>query len=122
MVCFRLCTTLCFLIFIIWNYPFPFLDGPIGPVIFTGLSASSINIQVDNGTEMGDYNRFVIVRVKDTRKDVCRILARDPLNDCTDISAKHLENRYLIHAMGPSGIFVSSVMRANTLPKNRMLF
>ncbi len=100
----------------------PFLDGPIGPVIFTGLSAASINIQVDNGTKMEDYNKFVIVRVNDTEKDVCTIYVNDPLNDCTDSTSKYLENKYIIHAMGPSGIFASSVVRATTLPNNRKLF
>ncbi len=96
-------------------------EGPIGLVTFTGLSVSSINIEVDNGTEMGNYNKFVIVRVNKTEPDVCEIWAADRLNDCTDTSANYMENNYIIHAVRPGGVYASGLMKAYTLSQDRAL-
>ncbi len=68
---------------------------------------------------MLDYNKFVIVRVNETETDVCEISVDQRLNDCTDTSAKHTENKYIIHALRPEGLFVSGVMKAYTLTEDR---
>ncbi len=73
-------------------------------------------------TEYEIWLRHCTGPIYNTEKDACTILVNDPLNDCTDSTSKYLENKYIIHAMGPSGIFVSDVVRATTLPNNRKLF
>ncbi len=42
----------------------------------------------------------------------------DPLSDCTDISAKYLENKY-IHDMGSKGTLESGVVKVTTLSIDR---
>ncbi len=70
---------------------------------------------------MADYNKFIIVRANETETDVCEISIYERLNDCTDQFAKHAENKYIIHAMRPGGLFASGVMKAYTLSQDRAL-
>ncbi len=95
-----------------------FVEGPIGPVTFTGLSTSSINIQVDNGTKMADYMKFEITRALGA-EDVCEILLSDPLNDCTDTAAKPGDNEYFVHAERTGEVFALDKLKAATLAINR---
>ncbi len=70
---------------------------------------------------VNNYNQFAIVRVNQAEPDVCEIWAAERLNDCTDTSAKPMENDYIIHAVHPSGIYASAVMKAYTLSQDRAL-
>ncbi len=70
---------------------------------------------------MADYDKFIIVRANKTETDVCEISIYERLNDCTDQFAKHAENKYIIHAMRPGGLFASGVMKAYTLSQDRAL-
>ncbi len=70
---------------------------------------------------MADYTKFIIVRANDTKTDVCEISVNERLNDCTDSSAKHAVNKYIIHAMRSRGLFASGVMKAYTLSQDRAL-
>ncbi len=70
---------------------------------------------------MADYTKFIIVRANETETDVCEISVKERLNDCTDSSAKHAENKYIIHAMRPGDLFASGVMKAYTLSQDRAL-
>ncbi len=68
---------------------------------------------------MADYTKFIIVRANETETDVCEISANERLNDSTDKFAKHRENKYMIHAMRPGGLFATGVIKAYTLSHDR---
>ncbi len=79
---------------------------------------TSINIQVDNGTEMGKYELFDITRSQ-SGADVCNISVSEALNDCSDSSASTGINQYRIYAEYSGGSTFTEDITANTLDKNR---
>ncbi len=92
------------------------LDDPIGKITFTALTRRSINIQIDNGTNMGPYETFLVQKHV---VDICEIPFRDPLNDCTDSTASFGQNRYEISAYYPHGSIAPTDFNGDTLMQNR---
>ncbi len=76
---------------------------------FTAESATSINIQVENGTGLNNYDEFVLKNAN--REEICRLLFGDPLNDCSDTRASPGNNYYYISAQGKA---VSSTDKSYT--------
>ncbi len=68
---------------------------------------------------MEDYTKFIIVRVGKPELDVCEFGVSEPLNDCTDTTAKKGGNEYLVHAERSGGMFVSGKMKAETPLQDR---
>ncbi len=95
------------------------LDDPIGKVTFTALTRRSINIQIDNGTKMGPYEKFLVQKHV---VDVCEIPFRDPLNDCTDAAASFGQNWYELGAYYTYGLLAPLIYMGDTLIENRKRF
>ncbi len=89
------------------------LGGPIGPITFTSLSTRSINIQVDRGSQLGEYTHFFIQR--DNWDIACRIPVHGILTDCTDSQARQGNNHYRIGAEYSTGMWVPGDYYVDTL-------
>ncbi len=100
--------------------PIGILGGPIGPITFTALSTRSINIQIDRGSDPGQYHLFTIRR--DNWDTACNIPVHGILTDCTDGHARHGNNHYRIGASFPGGSWVPDNYYANTLQQDRTHF
>ncbi len=93
---------------------FNFPDDPIGDVVFTATGTNIINIEVDNGTDMGKYTEFIVRR---DGQDICTIPFVSPLNDCFDQGVKPGENDYSISAKNSA--FSSNPKTFTAAPLNR---
>ncbi len=94
------------------------LGGPIGRITFTAVSTRSINIQIDNGSDLGLFQWFTIRR--ENWNDACNIPIYGTLTDCTDGHAQHGRNLYRIGARYSTGSWMSQEYYADTLPQERM--
>ncbi len=97
---------------------FDILGGPIGPITFTAMSTSSINIQVDKGSEVGEYTTFNVVM----KQRICEIPINWVLTECTDSHASQGRNNYKIGATRVGGMLFPQDYYASTLQEDRMNF
>ncbi len=92
------------------------LDGPMGKVTFTGVFTNMVNIQVDNGTDVGQYSAFVVKNAN--HEEICKLFFSFPLNDCSDKEAVRGDNQYEVSAEGKSVESITKRFTARPLDKN----
>ncbi len=90
--------------------------GPVGLITFTALSNTSINIQVDKGDNVGQFETFDIYKGPFA---MCHISIYGVLRECTDNQAKPGPNEYDIGATGPSSTSWPKDYTTYTLDQNR---
>ncbi len=90
--------------------------GPVGLITFTALSNTSINVQVDKGDNVGQFETFVIYKGPFLW---CTIPIYGVLRECTDNQAKHGQNEYGIGADSPSSTSWPKDYTTYTLDQNR---
>ncbi len=85
-------------------------------ITFTALSNTSINIQVDKGDNVGQFETFDIYKGPFA---MCHIPIYGVLRECTDNQAKPGPNEYGIGATGPSSTSWPKDYTTYTLDQNR---
>ncbi len=83
------------------------------------MSRSSINIQIDKGSQVGRYQLFTIQR--DNWNTVCEVPIYGALTDCLDRHARQGNNHYRIGAKASGAVWTPDNYYANTLEQDRKL-
>ncbi len=96
------------------------LGGPVGPITFTAMSTRSIHIQINKGSQVGQFNVFQVRR--DNMATVCDIPIHRILTECTDSHARQGDNLYRIAAFYPGVSWGPRNYNAHTLQQDRMHF